>query len=245
MLLKTVSLLAAILPVCACSQRELCVELYSLLLPPMQDVACTLTWGGKLQASGMLKKLAEEVGKTNVSGEIFARSLDDKRLLDQYANKLLNKADEVSASSEGTGEWNFHPVVRALHALWRKARLQPTGATLPTPPMPNPLALALTASQSATALSLPSCTSKMNTAERDRLKRACEKSHSGVVLVSSVLPGLQLLQRVQVEVKEKAWEWRETCAERRVGVRDPRWEVQRVVGRASSALRPLKGVCAG
>ena len=97
MLLETVSLLAAILPVCACSRRELCVELCSLLLPPMQDVACTLTWGGKLQASGMLKKLAEEVGKTNVSGEIFARSLDDKRLLDQYATKLLIKADEVSA----------------------------------------------------------------------------------------------------------------------------------------------------
>ena len=46
---------------------------------------------------------------------------------------------------------------------------------------------------------------RLNTAERDKLRRAFEKSYSGVVLCASTLPGLGFLQCVQAA--SKSWEW--------------------------------------
>ena len=105
--------------------------------------------------------------------------------------------------------WKFHPVLGSLRALWVKARASiaagplPAAGSLPPAPFP-PAAPALNAS-SLLSLGVPQ--QRLNTAERDKLKRAFEKSYSGVVLAPSTLPGLSFLQCAQSQCASKSWEW--------------------------------------
>ena len=112
-----------------------------------------------------------------------------------YAKQLLIEAGLLGADDNGAS-WNRSPMLGALRAIWHKARAPVVSNMLSLPPPVPAAQLALATVPCAPAsglLSVSGAAVKMNPAERDRLKRAFEKSYPGVVLAPSVLPGLYFL----------------------------------------------------
>ena len=155
------------------------------------------SWSTQLQEAGVPGEAAEVVALayalTSYSTTLFVM----ETRLDSYAKSVLVK---TKAISQDDTEWDIHPTVAALRAIWRSMK-STTSASVPAP-------AAEKAARDCTAL-VPflQASSRMSSGDHAKLVEKYENDYPGVGVCPMVLPSLQYLQCIKSQCSSQSWEW--------------------------------------
>ena len=127
-------------------------------------------------------------------------NFESEEVFKAFGKHALVTKKLVAGVSES--DWTFHPMLGKLRQVWqacRPAQVAPavTALALPQPGQPGVLA----------ALGASSSPAKLTVAHRDKMRRDLEAKYTGLYVTEASLPSVSLLQLVQNQCTQKAWEW--------------------------------------
>ena len=147
-------------------------------------------WCDKLKTAGLPDEFADVVKKTYTSPDAFRCSFRHEDDIDAYAQCMLKDKGVADDST-----WRFHPVTGALRQL-RESLCQAANVAS-TPPSLSALPLQLNSVSS----------SRLSSADRERLIATFSVHYPGVVLHSSLLPSVGYLHTIQQQCSSKSFAW--------------------------------------
>ena len=152
------------------------------------------SWSKQLQEAGVPGEAAEVVALAYASDQLFYHAFRNEDRLD---SSVLVK---TKAISQDDTEWDIHPTVAALRAIWRSMK-STTSASVPAP-------AAEKAARDCTAL-VPflQASSRMSSGDNAKLVEKDENDYPGVGVCPMVLPSLQYLQCIKSQCSSQSWEW--------------------------------------
>ena len=108
---------------------------------------------------------------------------------------------KIKAISQDDAEWDIHPTVATLRAIWRSMK-STTSASVPAPP-----AAEKAAADSTALVPFLQASSRMSSGDRAKLVEKYENDYPGVGVCPMVLPNLQYLQCIKSQCSSQLWEW--------------------------------------